>query len=331
MKSSLRLTSVAGVAAVLTALLLPGNATAVLISHWALDGSGATAVDSVGSNDLTLNNSPTQNATGIIGDAYSFNGTNQFLSDYSSPVIPNTTPFSMGAWFNSSSLTGNGVILQSVDAGGSDVHDLIITSGLNNNMQLRSRQGAFPMVTSGDPSEVDGQWHHVMGVWSASNSRTLYLDGIEVGTNTTSVNPVTTRFGIGGNVRNDPATEDFFNGRIDDAGLWDNSLDGIDVALLHGLGRFSGVNLADSSIDAVRTVFENQIGSATAGSDEWFYATNLGSTTVGEIGGSIAGGNAFIVLDNLGNGVMIVPEPSRTMLVLIGLVSATCLRRSRRV
>ncbi|MBL7114823.1 MAG: hypothetical protein ISS35_03585 [Kiritimatiellae bacterium] len=77
-------------------------------------------------------------------------------------------------------------------------------------------------------------------------------------------------------------------------------------ALIHALGRYSGVALDDSSIDDVLAAF-GTTSSATAGGDLWVYKTaaELGAgTTLGTSGGT-AGVDAYVVLDTSGNGMQI--------------------------
>ena len=57
-------------------------------------------------------------------------------------------------------------------------------------------------------------------------------------------------------------------------------------------------------------VFNAATGSVVVGSQTWEYATGLASTTVGAIGGSVIGHNAYIVLDASGNGVKVASDTS---------------------
>jgi hypothetical protein len=153
---------------------------------------------------------------------------------------------------------------------------------------------------------VDDQWHHLAGVFNASN-RVLYVDGVAVATNATAVPIFTniTRFAFGALMRSTPT--DAYFGLLDDLGLWKTALSPERVALLHGLGRNAAANLADPSIDAVLSVYTAQTGATTAGTTFWTCAAGLGGTR-GRLGTNTAG-QAYIVLGPAGQGVMTVTPP----------------------
>jgi hypothetical protein len=84
----------------------------------------------------------------------------------------------------------------------------------------------------------------------------------------------------------------------------------------YGSGTAVGQELA-----AVLDAYDTQ-GSAMAGGCLWEYMADVGGgNTIGAIGGSVAGGDAFIVLGADGSGVAIVPEPGALSLLCAGLVA----------
>jgi hypothetical protein len=109
-------------------------------------------------------------------------------------------------------------------------------------------------------------------------------------------------------------------GLIDDYGIAGDFASPQQVALTHGLGRLVGVNLG--SLNAAMTSTQildvlnayNSQTSAIAGAQTWNYWSNLNQgTTVGVIGGTIGGGDAFIVLGTDGSGVSIATPPPITV------------------
>jgi hypothetical protein len=74
-------------------------------------------------------------------------------------------------------------------------------------------------------------WHHACVVFSATNSRSVYLDGGGKATETTETgNPIVDRTGIGVVYRNTPAA--YTDGRIAEAGIWNVALTDAEVAAL---------------------------------------------------------------------------------------------------
>ena len=160
--------------------------------------------------------------------------------------------------------------------------------------------------TAGATAINDGIWHNVVAVYSNDTDRKVYVDGVLDGANTVQVNPVPlTRFGIGALTRNaDPYNPaDLFTGLLDDVGLWKGVLTDDEIIVLGSGGVGLGLNASD--IDSLLTGFEAQT-SAQAADLTWNYSEGLVGG-VGTTGGTVAAGNAFIVLDDSGNGMVAQP------------------------
>lgn len=104
-----------------------------------------------------------------------------------------------------------------------------------------------------------------------------------------------------------------FIGSIDDYLLLDNAATSVEIAMIHGLGRLAGVtfgaqnaSMTSTQILDVLNAYNTQ-GSAFAGPTTWMYEASVGAGPIGTIGGSLAGGDAFIVLGSDGSGVKSVP------------------------
>jgi len=185
------------------------------------------------------------------------------------------------------------------------------------------------------PGLSNDSWHHVAATYDGSYMR-VYIDGMESKSTgfdkNISVNDDPLGIGyskISGNANN------YLAGLIDDVGIYDSSLSAEEVALVHGLGKFTGVDQADPSIAAVLAAFQAGPGNAAvSGGYPWQYATgaSLGnpSTTIGFSG--VAGGKPFIILDAQGNGVVQTPEPATILVwsLLAGLGIGVGWRRRKR-
>jgi hypothetical protein len=155
---------------------------------------------------------------------------------------------------------------------------------------------------------TDGNWHHIVGVYVSSTNRILYVDGISVDTNTSSVPMVAhcNRIGIGGLSRSSP-TDDYY-GALADVGIWAQALTPQKVALLNGMGLFEQLPLTNSIIDDLVAVYNAGSGSVQVGPHVWAYTNGL-SGTAGATGGTVSAANAYIVLDGAGNGVQLQMPP----------------------
>ncbi len=76
-------------------------------------------------------------------------------------------------------------------------------------------------------------WHHICGVFSAGNSRSVYMDGGSKVTNTTSITPFPSsldRFSVG--VADDSSPTAYMSGRVAEAAVWELALSDEEVAAL---------------------------------------------------------------------------------------------------
>jgi len=310
-------------------------AQGALMVHWALDEASGTAVADAaigdGAQDGTSAAASPQwlPGAGIIGGGLRFGATAQ--TDVDENVSFTTTselladyPVSFSSWIRT---TSNSTLRQTFvyfgdQSVGSEYLQTSLDPSPGNTGSAAARNTTFVHAVGG-PQINDGLWHHVVGAYASATSRTLYVDGVQVATNATSVNfPDTTRLSLGALMRSSPT--DAYNGDMDDVGLWNETLTPKRIALIHGLGRF-GVNLGSTAIGQVESVFDAQSGQATAGPITWKFASGLPSSTIGARG--TLGADPYIVLDASGNGVIAVPEPAALSLIAIG--SLGLLRRRR--
>lgn len=229
------------------------------LGHWKLDeSSGSTALDSVGGNGGTYNNSPTLGETGFGdgGTSVNFNGTNTYIE------VPHSAVYKMddGAisfWFKSSDLSGHHAII-SKDSSGFDTggHFHIYTDGALLKVRFQSTTTTYT-VQSG--AITTGTWYH--GVFTfGSNGMKLYLNDTEVdsdpymgGTGTTSGgsgNSEPMVFGAGTWTSGDgvitPLTY-YYAGHIDDVRIYNSAIDADDVTTLYGGGELTNSSMVISS------------------------------------------------------------------------------------
>jgi hypothetical protein len=173
----------------------------------------------------------------------------------------------------------------------------------------------------------------------ANNRAAIYVNGIIAASLTTTVTPFTglnsNAFEVGN--RGNGATATAYIGLLDDYYVASDTFTAQQIALTHGLGRLAGVSLGTGTeitdvLAAYTTQTAAEAGTGAADGTIWYYSANVGGgNTVGTIGGTVAGGNAFIVLGTDGSGVTIVPEPSTILLSGVGLVFVAGMRMRRRM
>ncbi|HWY74110.1 MAG TPA: LamG-like jellyroll fold domain-containing protein, partial [Verrucomicrobiae bacterium] len=161
-------------------------APANIIGWWTGDG---TATDSAGADNGTLQGGATDTANGLVGQAFSFNGTSSYVQIPDSAVL-HPTNLTIEAWvlFNSLDSSASGgspagdqyiVFKQNSRAGSFEGFDLSKTR-FNNGDGFR-----FLVTSSGGVSvEVDsitrvttGVWYHIAGV-RGPNFTQIYVNGL---------------------------------------------------------------------------------------------------------------------------------------------------------
>jgi hypothetical protein len=208
-----------------------------LVSYWSFDVAdvkGNTVIDRVGGNDGTILGAPKQVA-GKFGGAFKFSG-NPDAIDIGAPAngsldFGDDTDFSMMAWIKVDEppeLDGAQSTIISKGDGGNNARILwkIITTQVN--VTIANEAGAGPKLVLASAKEVvDGKWHHVLFVSDRSDATRIYIDGkFDAEGGETEGTDITTesRMYIGASVRIGEATRRYFEGLIDEVGIYDRAL-----------------------------------------------------------------------------------------------------------
>ncbi len=168
--------------------------------------------------------------SGHFGNALSVGGT---MATKSTNIGMPGYPFTVSVWVNHGSHSGTLEAL--TDFGGSSTdRNYAVTIEASGNASLNIRNsGAFDTLDSGI-NVTDGNWHHVVGVFAAANSRTIYVDGIARGTSTTSFSYGAQRFAVGSFYDITPSNPTF--AVIDEVAAWNRALSPTEILQLHQRG-----------------------------------------------------------------------------------------------
>ena len=196
-------------------------------AHWKLDdGSGTTALDSVGGHHGTLTNDPAWTAGGIRGGALDFDGVDDYIDVPHNDALSLSSQLTISVWvYNTSpSFTDTYRIISKETPGANDNFWLSLQ---NQTVWFGVGDSFFPTSTT----LTADSWHHVAASFDdASNDVRLYLDGVEVDQFFTgaSITPNTSALRIGANWESNKHWE----GLLDDVRLYDRVLSAADVAAL---------------------------------------------------------------------------------------------------
>jgi len=349
---------------------------AALIAHWNLDqGSGQAVTDSVGTNHGTLGvnggtaaDDPTWTTSAKIGShALSFDGGDWV--NFGNVLNMGSNDFTVSIWFQPNSLIGtdaanSGRLLQkrgTGPAGGTPgwqlavqrigsssdfrLDNLVWDDGASNTPAGRvgwiSSNGVANDAPAPGMTGALNQWHHLTSVFDNTNNLwSLYLNGVLAQSVTVSNTMGSVNNGrvlsLGAGSDNGTTGLQFFNGILDDPGIFSGALGASYAGAIYSLGNNATLNYDLSSVNDLFGVFEEMTTEVTLGGLTWTRATGL-SSPIGQV--TEINGDFYLTLDGSGNGLTTfqalsaaaIPEPS-SLVALTGLllVMANRKRKPRR-
>jgi N-acetylneuraminic acid mutarotase len=187
------------------------------VAYWNLDETeGDIASDSANDNDGTVYGDPAwQPEGGIVGGALEFDGIDDYISISSFMSTVTKSSLSVFTWIKGG-MPGQVIISQK---GRSDWLLADTTEGsLMTELKFLGMSGV-PLYSHA--VITDGNWHRVGLVWDGSN-RILYVDDVEVVSDTYDKGRLFGRLQIGAGMNLDPGT--FFSGLIDDVRIYNRAV-----------------------------------------------------------------------------------------------------------
>lgn len=145
----------------------------------------------------------------------------QFLTVASTPIT--AYPFSLSAWGYPDALGINQTLASiCISINTTDRWELIVTTG--NVLRFGSRSSSVTVNADATGTVSVNTWFHALAVGTSATSRTIYRDGGNSGTNTTSNTPGGTmnQWNIGR--RGGSTSTTFWSGRLAEVALWNAAL-----------------------------------------------------------------------------------------------------------
>jgi hypothetical protein len=158
--------------------------------------------------------------------ARNFNGTNQYLSTASSPVL--NVPMTLAFWARTSASLNNAAVAVGESGSGTHRQQVQFHTGLIAAATVGSAGASF---ANSSVNATSNQWVHAAGVFSAADSRLIYFDGANTGSNTVS-NTTNNANAIYIGARNANGVGLYFTGDIAEVGIWNAALTAAEVASL---------------------------------------------------------------------------------------------------
>jgi sugar lactone lactonase YvrE len=220
--------------------IYPASASGNYISTYPFTGNANDA--SGNGNNGTVQNGATltYDRYGAANSAYSFNGTNQYISTTTSYTAPAT--FSISLWFNTTTTTGGRLIgFGSAKTGVSGSDDRHVYMNNSGQLYFGIYSSPYFQTISTSTSYNDGNWHNVIATFSGSTGMKLYVDGTLVTYNVTYTTGTTYTgyWKIGyDNLSSwqSAPTSNYFAGSLDDIAIYNRELTAAEVYSLNGAG-----------------------------------------------------------------------------------------------
>jgi len=207
-----------------------------LVGCWLFnEGSGGQVFDLSGNGHiLSFVNSPTW-TSGKYGSSILFDdGSSQYLTG-EKPSI-SSYPITMCCWFNSDDIAAGQALMALCDA--STNNDIFMISARGDQAgdyiwaQANSTVGWANAVTT--KSYSANTWHLACGVFESTALRKAYIDGGNVGSDTTSIAPAFANIDTLSISVLDRATNALYmSGKIDHVMIWNRALTDAEIALLY--------------------------------------------------------------------------------------------------
>ncbi len=202
--------------------------TDTIISLWKGEND---AVDALGKNKGIIYGGVTY-ATGNVGQAFSFDGINDYISVSDSPSFSSLS-FSAAMWIKK-----DGNLNHIMTKGGDSAGWEYVLSGTSNpQISIWGNAGncdEFTAVSS--ISLKDGEWSHVAFVYSHGKSVAMYVNGQKTGFDDTKDN--TCNFVSGASNLNigRRAGSTYFKGALDEITIWNKSLTDAEIQTIYAAG-----------------------------------------------------------------------------------------------
>ena len=219
-----------------------------LIGWWSFTGN-ANDISGNGNNGIVSGASLSNDRFGNSQSAYDFNGTTSYISVTSTTALNLLNDFTISSWFKADSIydipsTVKMIACKHRDEVSSDGW----AYGLWNNSNSSATRGmvncqgtnfytaqSFPRGTNGDVY-VNNWYHYVATFSKTTNILSYYINGVRVDT-------ITIPFSFVGNTQDvlfgaqwmniGTSKMSFFNGKLDDIGIWSRELSQQEIALLY--------------------------------------------------------------------------------------------------
>lgn len=162
-----------------------------------------------------------------------FNGSSQYLKASSAPATG--SPMTLAAWCRPTSMTGTRTVLAVGQTPAATRHRNQIVMLSTGALRLATITSLTAVTADTTSTSTTNTWVHAAGVVTSLSSRTIYMNGANAVTNTTTIGAYNTftEMGIGAQQSSTANTyENFWAGDLAEVGIWNVALTADEIASL---------------------------------------------------------------------------------------------------
>lgn len=223
-----------------------------LVTYWSFDGatvSGTVVTDRSGSGNTANLQSGPSTTEGVVGQAISFDGSNDYIS--STNGFSNPQNFSVSFWFKTSVASGHKIIGTESDATGtgSSSYDRQFYIGTDGKLYFGWYSGSFNTIVSTDTLN-DDKWHYVTGTHASGGGGVLYVDGVSQGTAANDAESYVGYWRLGSYKLTSwtNASDGYFTGQVDEVRIYNRSLSAAEQAYIYNRTKPAGSGSVAKSV-----------------------------------------------------------------------------------
>ena len=210
-----------------------------LVAYWPMDESSGIRSDVRGASDFSESGGTIASQTGTQGNAADFTASNgkTLVTPDSASISSGDIDFTIAFWvyFDTLNLsTDKWILNKNTDGAGVNEYHVLYDTGVNKFRFLAYGAGSNVADVWGGPSASAGQWYFVTAYHDAANNKAgiSVNNSAPVETSTTGAPSDTgASLRIGGR-----ATSGFFDGRVDEVGIWKRILTSQERSDLYNAG-----------------------------------------------------------------------------------------------
>ncbi len=219
-----------------------------LIAYYDFEETSGNLLDVTGNGHDGTNNGATRGVSGKVNNCYSFNGSNNYISlGSANAIVGGLSNITVSLWINPNQIDYRGLIFTSSNGINPNDDSVVIQFWeVNNSIDVSFHKdggGDIGNVSHSSDQLVQGTWYYLSAVLDEDSVK-FYINGIKVesnartyqdGLNTTTNTLVFGRLGS--------YSTYYFEGLMDEAGIWNRALSTEEVLRLYNSGQ--GLSYSD--------------------------------------------------------------------------------------